>query len=60
MARKPADPPPMPDGYVMRAIPKQMVEMAENDQAREWMEKLADNQATGERDETFERGILGN
>jgi alkanesulfonate monooxygenase SsuD/methylene tetrahydromethanopterin reductase-like flavin-dependent oxidoreductase (luciferase family) len=60
MARKPADPPPMPDGYVMRAIPKQMVEMAENDQAREWMEKLADNQATVERDETFERGILGN
>jgi alkanesulfonate monooxygenase SsuD/methylene tetrahydromethanopterin reductase-like flavin-dependent oxidoreductase (luciferase family) len=60
LARKPAAPPPMPDDYVMRAIPKQMVEMAENDQGREWMERLADHQAAGERDDTFERGILGN
>jgi hypothetical protein len=59
-ARKTDDAPPMPDDYVMRAIPKQMVEMADNDQGREWMEKLADHQASGEQDDTFERGILGN
>jgi hypothetical protein len=59
LARKGDEPPPMPDDYVMRAIPKQMVEMAENDAGRAWMEKLADSQATGDRDETFERGILG-
>ena len=53
------DAPRMPDDFVMRAIPKQMVELAENDQGRKWMEDLADRQAAGERDETFERGVLG-
>ncbi|MDZ7732083.1 MAG: hypothetical protein U5R31_02345 [Acidimicrobiia bacterium] len=57
--RRTETPPPMPDDYVMRAIPKQMVENADNDQGREWMERLAERQATGERDETLERGILG-
>jgi hypothetical protein len=58
MARKTDEAPTMPDDYVMRAIPKQIVEMAENDQGREWMEKLADRQAAGD-DDTLERTILG-
>jgi alkanesulfonate monooxygenase SsuD/methylene tetrahydromethanopterin reductase-like flavin-dependent oxidoreductase (luciferase family) len=59
MARKVDDAPTMPDDYVMRAIPKQMVEMAENDDGRKWMEDLADKQAAGETDDTLERSILG-
>jgi alkanesulfonate monooxygenase SsuD/methylene tetrahydromethanopterin reductase-like flavin-dependent oxidoreductase (luciferase family) len=59
MARKVDDAPPMPDGYVMRAIPKQMVEMSDNEQGRQWMENLADKQAAGERDEVFEQLTTG-
>jgi hypothetical protein len=36
-----------------------MVEMAENDDGRKWMEDLADKQAAGETDDTLERSILG-
>jgi alkanesulfonate monooxygenase SsuD/methylene tetrahydromethanopterin reductase-like flavin-dependent oxidoreductase (luciferase family) len=50
MARKVDDAPRMPDDYVMRAIPKQMVEMADNDHGRKWMADLADKQAQGDRE----------
>jgi alkanesulfonate monooxygenase SsuD/methylene tetrahydromethanopterin reductase-like flavin-dependent oxidoreductase (luciferase family) len=59
MARKVEDAPLMPEGYTMTAIPKKMVDMAGNEQAQEWLEKVADVQATGERDETFDRAVFG-
>jgi len=59
MARKVDDAPPMPTGYSMKAIPKKMVELAENEEAERWLEKVADVQATGDRDETFERAVFG-
>jgi alkanesulfonate monooxygenase SsuD/methylene tetrahydromethanopterin reductase-like flavin-dependent oxidoreductase (luciferase family) len=40
-------PPPLPDGYTMKALPKVMAERAGNEQAGEFMEKLADNRAGG-------------
>ncbi len=49
----------MPDDYVMKAIPKQMVDGADNDQGKQWMRKLADDSATGNRDEDLDRTILG-
>jgi hypothetical protein len=57
MARKANDEPKMPDDYVMRAIPKAMVEMSDNDQGRKWLEKFRADRAAGNRDETL--GILG-
>ncbi len=58
MARKVDDAPRMPADYVMKALPKQMVDAMENDEAQQWMEKLADSQATGDREGEFARGIL--
>ena len=58
MARRVDDAPPMPDDYVMRAYPRQMVEAADNQEGRDWMEKLADNQAAGVRDPD-DLGVLG-
>jgi len=49
----------MPDDYVMKALPKQLVDALEMEQAKAWMENLADKQATGERDEEFERLVEG-
>ncbi|MEJ5254226.1 MAG: LLM class flavin-dependent oxidoreductase [Acidimicrobiales bacterium] len=57
--RRPADPPPMPDDYVMKAIPKRMVDEAQFEAGKEWMEDLANKQAVGEQDEQFVRGLLG-
>ncbi|MBI2704661.1 MAG: LLM class flavin-dependent oxidoreductase [Actinobacteria bacterium] len=59
MERKVRDVPAMPDGYTMKAIPKAMVDQSGNDQFQEWLDTLADKQATGERDEAWERTILG-
>ena len=59
MARKIDDAPAMPEGYVMKAIPKRMVDDSGDEQVQKWMNKLADRQATGDRDETFERAIFG-
>jgi len=59
MARKVNTAPPMPDDYVMKALPKQLVDALEMEQAKAWMENLADKQATGERDEEFERLVEG-
>ena len=59
MARKVDTAPAMPDDYVMKALPKQMVDALELEQAKEWMTKLADKTATGERDEEFQRLVEG-
>jgi len=52
-------PPAMPDDYIMKAIPKAMIDMAQNEQGEKWLQDLADRQATGERDKTFEK-LTGN
>ncbi len=59
MARRLVDPPVMPEGYVMRAIPKQMVEALDNEPAQRWLENLADKQAAGIHDEEFQRLVDG-
>ncbi|MCX7619583.1 MAG: LLM class flavin-dependent oxidoreductase [Acidimicrobiales bacterium] len=59
LARRSDDAPPMPEGYTMKAIPKAMVDAAGNEEIKNWMDKLADRQATGERDEAFERAVFG-
>jgi hypothetical protein len=60
MARKVDDAPRMPADYVMKALPKQMVDAANNEEAQKWMERLADDRATGDHDDEFARGILNN
>jgi alkanesulfonate monooxygenase SsuD/methylene tetrahydromethanopterin reductase-like flavin-dependent oxidoreductase (luciferase family) len=55
MARRSTAASQMPEGYVMKAIPKQMVDAVENDEARRWMDDLADKQAAGEIDAEFQR-----
>jgi hypothetical protein len=57
MARKVDDTPAMPDDYVMRAIPKQMIAAAGNKEAEEFLERFADARAAGDRDADL--GILG-
>jgi alkanesulfonate monooxygenase SsuD/methylene tetrahydromethanopterin reductase-like flavin-dependent oxidoreductase (luciferase family) len=59
MARKVDDVPTMPDDFVMRAIPKQMVEAAENDMGRQWLDDLAAKSASGTEDEEMNRLALG-
>lgn len=59
MARRHDDAPPMPADYVMRALPKQMVDAAADEGAKRWMDDLADKQATGENDREFQRLIEG-
>jgi len=57
MARKSDDIPKLPEGYSFKAIPKQMVDAAENKQGQEWLEKFREDRAAGKRDEAL--GILG-
>jgi alkanesulfonate monooxygenase SsuD/methylene tetrahydromethanopterin reductase-like flavin-dependent oxidoreductase (luciferase family) len=57
--RKVDDRPAMPEGYIMKAIPKAMVDQSGNDQFQEWLDSMADQQATGTPDEVYERTILG-
>jgi len=59
LARRPEPPTAMPDDYIIRAIPKQMVEAAQSEPARQWLEELADKQAAGVVDEQFQRLIDG-
>ena len=47
MARRVGGSPPMPADYVMKAIPKQMVDAMADEAAQRWMEDLADKQAAG-------------
>ena len=55
LARKAAalveDPlPELPDDYVMKAIPKQMVDLAENEMGQQFLEKIAEETADGRGD----------
>jgi alkanesulfonate monooxygenase SsuD/methylene tetrahydromethanopterin reductase-like flavin-dependent oxidoreductase (luciferase family) len=59
MDRKVDDAPRMPDDFVMRAIPKQMVEMSDNDMGRQWLDDLATKSAAGAEDEEMNRLALG-
>ena len=51
--------PAMPDDYVMKAIPRQMVDAADSAPAQEWLDQLADKQAAGVLDEEFRRLVDG-
>jgi alkanesulfonate monooxygenase SsuD/methylene tetrahydromethanopterin reductase-like flavin-dependent oxidoreductase (luciferase family) len=57
MARKTDDVPQMPADYVMKAIPKAMIDASKNEEGKKWLEKFAEDRAKGERDESL--GILG-
>ena len=59
MARRDRQDPVMPADYVMRAIPKQMVEALDSQPATQWLESLADKQAAGVVDEEFQRLVDG-
>ncbi len=59
MARRVDQAPPMPEGYVMKALPKQMVDATADAGATTWMQNLADRQAAGEMDEEFQRLVEG-
>jgi hypothetical protein len=59
MARRDRRDPVMPTDYVMRAIPKQMVEALDSQPATQWLESLADKQAAGVVDEEFQRLVDG-
>ena len=57
MARKVDDAPPMPKDYVMKAIPKAMIDAAQNEEGKKFLEKFAQDRAEGKRDEAL--GIIG-
>jgi alkanesulfonate monooxygenase SsuD/methylene tetrahydromethanopterin reductase-like flavin-dependent oxidoreductase (luciferase family) len=59
LARKDRTHPEMDPDYVMRAIPKQMVDALDNEPAQRWLEELADKQAAGIHDEEFQRLVDG-
>jgi alkanesulfonate monooxygenase SsuD/methylene tetrahydromethanopterin reductase-like flavin-dependent oxidoreductase (luciferase family) len=59
LARRSRQEPTMPPDYVMRAIPKQMVEAMASEPAQQWLESLADKQAAGVHDEEFQRLVDG-
>jgi alkanesulfonate monooxygenase SsuD/methylene tetrahydromethanopterin reductase-like flavin-dependent oxidoreductase (luciferase family) len=59
LARKDRTHPEMDPDYVMRAIPKQMVDALDNEPAQRWLEELADKQAAGVHDEEFQRLVDG-
>jgi alkanesulfonate monooxygenase SsuD/methylene tetrahydromethanopterin reductase-like flavin-dependent oxidoreductase (luciferase family) len=59
MARKLEQAPPMPADYVMKAIPRQLIDASQNEPARTWLEGLADKQAAGMFDAEFRRLIDG-
>jgi alkanesulfonate monooxygenase SsuD/methylene tetrahydromethanopterin reductase-like flavin-dependent oxidoreductase (luciferase family) len=59
MARKVDQAPPMPADYVMKALPRQLIDASENETAQQWLEGLADKQAAGVLDEEFRRLIDG-
>jgi alkanesulfonate monooxygenase SsuD/methylene tetrahydromethanopterin reductase-like flavin-dependent oxidoreductase (luciferase family) len=59
LARRVDTAPPMPDDYVMKALPKQMVDAARSEAAQKWLDELADKQAAGVIDEEFRRLVEG-
>jgi hypothetical protein len=56
MGRREDDTPPLPEDYVMRALPKQMVENAGFEDGKKLLEQVAEKTAAGDRDAL---GILG-
>jgi hypothetical protein len=59
MARRDRHDPSMPADYVMRAIPKQMVDAMKSEPAQAWLDQLADKQAAGVVDDEFRRLVEG-
>ena len=59
MARRVDTAPPMPENYVMKAIPKQMVDASKSAEAQKWIDDLADKQAAGVMDAEFQRLVEG-
>jgi alkanesulfonate monooxygenase SsuD/methylene tetrahydromethanopterin reductase-like flavin-dependent oxidoreductase (luciferase family) len=59
LARRERRGPTMPADYIMRAIPKQMVEALADEPARQWLESLADTQAAGLHNQEFQRLVDG-
>jgi alkanesulfonate monooxygenase SsuD/methylene tetrahydromethanopterin reductase-like flavin-dependent oxidoreductase (luciferase family) len=59
MNRRVRNDPVMSPDYVVRAIPKQMVEAMASEPAQQWLEGVADKQAAGVQDEEFQRLIDG-
>jgi hypothetical protein len=59
LARRTHHVPTMPDDYVMKAIPRQMVDAMQSEPAQQWLENLADKQAAGVEDEEFRRLVDG-
>ena len=58
-ARRQRHDPVMPPDYVIRAIPKQMVDAVAGEPGKQWLESLADKRATGTNDEEFQRLVDG-
>lgn len=59
LARRDRHDPEMPADYLIRAIPKQMVDAANSQPGQQWLETLADKQAAGVEDEEFRRLVDG-
>jgi alkanesulfonate monooxygenase SsuD/methylene tetrahydromethanopterin reductase-like flavin-dependent oxidoreductase (luciferase family) len=59
MARKATAPPPpaLPEGYKFPAMPRRWVDQSGSEEMKEWLERFADAQATGEGDDAF-TGLL--
>jgi alkanesulfonate monooxygenase SsuD/methylene tetrahydromethanopterin reductase-like flavin-dependent oxidoreductase (luciferase family) len=57
MARRVDTAPDLPDGFSIPAIPKRMIELADNEEGRKFLETVADEQAVGSDDST--RDLLG-
>jgi hypothetical protein len=49
----------MPEGYAIRAIPKQIVDATGSEPGQRWLESVADKQAAGVEDEAFRRMVEG-
>jgi len=56
-ARRTDEAPALPDDYVLKAIPKQLIDKSENEQGQQMLEKVADDRATIGDDE-FTRTLL--
>ncbi len=59
LARRVETAPTMPEDYVMKAIPKQMVDAMASEPAQAWLEQLADKQAAGVLDKEFQKLVDG-
>jgi len=57
LARKERTAPSLPDGYSFPAMPRRMVDASGNQQGKEWLERFAEETATGDAGSTF--NLLG-